>query len=443
MRELCDYMIIQRDENGFGKVVFAGTLKNGQQGTVLVRVMREDDNMTVVPFTECEQNGDSWRIELTVPQGGLYRAEARLAARTMSDTNNNYDWCGLIACVYHFGVGDIFIMAGQSNMSGYGKDPAYDPPQLGLHLFDNAGKWGIAAHPLSSVPDPVYENNDDASGTSPGLAFARTMNRRLNVPIGLVAAARGGSSLESWNPAEEDPFLYRAMIAKIDEIGSFAGMIWYQGCNETVEKEEAETYLEKFTQTVSLWREKFGYFPIVTCQLNRHAWKGEDRERLWGLVREAQRQAAKTIKDVFVVPTIDMHTSDGIHNASGACVIIGERMAQAMLTGWYKVPGSLAPSINRIKKLDSERILLTFDGKHMLKTMDDLASGLNIEDENGMAECVNISVCDEGAVVTAERDIGKNAVFHAYWRREVPSFFLRDIYGMPMLACYNVKIDEE
>lgn len=441
MRNLCDFMIIQRDAKGFGKATFAGTLKDDRQGIVLARVVREDDNMTVVPFTECERSGADWHITLTLPQGGLYRAEARLAGARMSDTNNNYDWAELIACVYHIGVGDVFIMAGQSNMSGYGKDPAYDPPELGVHLFDNAGRWGIAAHPLSSVPDPIYENNDGSSGTSPGLAFARTMRRSINVPVGLVAAARGGSALEAWNPAEEAPYLYNELRRKIKEIGGFAGMIWYQGCSETTEQDEAETYLEKFTQTVELWRKEFGYFPIATCQINRHAWKGEDKERHWGLVREAQRQAARTIKDVYVVPTIDMYTSDGIHNASGACVVIGERLAQTLLAGWYKLPGCFAPSVNTVKRLDDRRILLTFDGKHMLKTMDDLAAGMNIEDENGIMPCMSVSVRDDGAVVTAQRSIGKNAVFHAYWQRETPAFFLRDIYGMPMLACYNVKIE--
>ena len=409
---------------------------------MFVRVLREEDNRTVVPFTECALNGRCWRIELSVPQGGLYRAEARLAPNKTKTQCSNYDWSPLIACANHFGVGDIFVMAGQSNMSGYGRDPAYDPPEPGGHLFDNAGRWVLAAHPLNSVPDPVYPNNDAASGTSPALAFARMMKRELGVPVGLVAAALGGSSLEAWNPAEEDPFLYHSMAAKISEVGSFAGMLWYQGCNETVEAEEAENYLEKFTQTVSLWRKEFGCFPIVTCQLNRHAWKEENRDRLWGLVREAQRQAAKKIPGVTVVPTIDMFTSDGIHNASGACVVIGERMASVLLKAVYGKPGSFAPSIRRIEQPDERRIQLHFEGDHVLRSMDDLASGLNIEDEKGIMDCVSINVSDKGVIVTAERDIGENAVFHAYWKREEPAFFLRDVYGMPMLACFNVKIEK-
>lgn len=443
MRNICDFMIIQRGADGFGSAVFAGEYR-WKDEAVVARVVSEDNNLMVVPWQVCEVKDGEWRTELRIPQGGLYRVEARLAGELQTPQNNGYDWRELIACASHVGVGDVFVMAGQSNMSGYAKDPAYDPPELGVHMFDNSGHWTIAAHPMCSVPNPIYPNNDPASGVSPGLAFGKMMRRELGVPVGIVTASLGGSSLESWNPAEENPFLYHSMVSKLEEVGNFTAMLWYQGCNETTEDEEAQTYLEKFKQTVTLWREKFGDFSIVTCQLNRHAWKEEDRDRNWGIVREAQRQAARVIPGVFVVPTVDMYTSDGIHNSSGACIIIGERMASALLKGHYGRPGVFAPNINHIKRLDSRTIMLTFDNESefMLRTMDDLASGLNIEDENGLMDCVKILAWDGGAKVIAERDIGKNAVFHAYWRREQPAFFIRDIYGMPMLACYGVKIED-
>ena len=444
MKNICDYMIIQRDENGFGRGVFAGSFTPAEGRTVAARVMSEDDNMTVVPWQECETDGNDWKIELTVPQGGLYRIEARLVPENACPNNNVCDWGDLIACVYHVGVGDVYVMAGQSNMSGYGKDPAYDPPELGVHLYDNAGRWVLAVHPLSSVPDPIYANNDSGSGTSPGLAFGKMMMKKLGVPVGLVAAARGGSSLEDWNPAhDDDPYLYFALREKLNAIGNFKGMIWYQGCNDATNLEEATIYLEKFRQTVSLWREEFGYFPIVTCQINRHAFKADGDDRFWGMVREAQRQAAFEIDGVEVIPTIDMHTVDGIHNTSAACIAIGERLALSMLRALGERGGLEAPNLKSVKRTGADTVQLTFAGKnHMLRTMDDLAHGINIEDENGMMNCTKISVCNEGAKVIAEREIGKNAFFHAYWMREVPTFLLRDVYGMPMLACYNVKIED-
>ncbi|MCQ2485077.1 MAG: sialate O-acetylesterase [Clostridia bacterium] len=444
MKDLCDYMVIQRDENGFGQAWFRGTYEPADKNTVVVaRVVREDDNVMVVTWQKCDTDGKNWEIFLTIPQGGLYRVEARQAPCEMTLSFNRYDWEKLIKCVYHVGVGDVFVMAGQSNMSGYSRDPAYDPPQLGISLFDNSGNWVLAAHPLNSVPDPIYPNNDDSSSNGPGLSFARTMMRQLNVPIGIVSAAKGGSSLEDWNPAEtEERYLYDSLLKKLEAVGRFKGMIWYQGCNETVEEDEAQTYLEKFRETVSLWREELGYFPIATCQINRHAWNLEDRERRWGMVREAQRQAALQIPDVYIVPTTDCTSSDGIHNNSASSVVVGERLANVMLKNYYKLPGFSAPSVKRVKRVDSRTVLLEFHETHMIRTMDDRAQGLNIEDENGIAECVKTTADPDGILVTCERDIGENAVFHAYWKRDVPAFLLRDIYGMPMLACYGVKIED-
>ncbi|MBP9987910.1 MAG: hypothetical protein KBT46_00265 [Ruminococcus sp.] len=441
MKNICDYMIIQRDNDGMGRGTFSGKIEN--KGCYAVtRVMREDDNATIVPWTKCEQTGNNWKINLKIPQGGLYRVETRAVRGEFCLTNNRFDWEELIACASHVGVGGVFVLAGQSNMSGYGKDPAYDPPQLGVHLYDNSGNWVLASHPLNSVANPIYPNNDSNSGTSPGLSFGKTMFRHLGVPIGLVSAAKGGSSLEWWNPAEEDHYLFDSLKAKLEQVGKFAGMLWYQGCNEAGNEDEASTYFEKFEQSISLWREEFGHFPIAVCQINRHAWKGADCDRLWGKVREAQRQAGIKLKDVYVVPTMDMGTIDGIHNSSSSCIIVGERLASVMLKGRYNLTGSVAPSIKRIKRISSDTIFLEFFSSHMLRTMDDLACGMNIEDENGMMKCTKVSVCDNGVMVFGEREIGKNAVFHAYWEREESAFFVRDIYGMPMLACYGVEIED-
>lgn len=436
-----DYTVLQRNAEGTATGVFSGEAEIPSACTVMTRVVREDDNLTVIGWTECETRPDGFDTELRIPEGGLYRVEAHLVTK-QHPYNNNYDWGRLIAVAQHVGVGDLFIMAGQSNMSGYGKDPAYDPPELGVHLFDNSGNWVLASHPLNCVPYPKWCNNDDSSGTSPGLSFGRMMHKRLGVPIGLIAAARGGSSIEAWNPFEKDPFLYKAMEEKILETGSFSGMIWAQGCNETVYEDDAENYYDNFEKTVSCWREKFGYFPIVTCQLNRHASKEGDRDRSWGLVRDAQRRASLQMKGVFAVPTNDLFTSDGIHNASGACVVIGERMANAMLKGHYGKEGCIAPSVVRAEQISEDTIRLTLNGEYMLRTMDDNACGMNIEDENGMMECKSVHAVDGGITVTGERKIGKDAVFHAYWKREQPAFFVRDIYGMPLLSCYGIPIEK-
>lgn len=440
MKNICDYTILRRDKNGFGYGTVKGTLQSAEGAMAVVRVVSEENGVTVLPWQKCSLDGSEWSAQLCIPQGGPYRIEVRQASGEFNQFCNSYDWCPFISIIHYVGVGEIFVMAGQSNMSGYAREPAYDPPELGVHLYDNCGSWVLAAHPLCSAVNPVYPNNDSASGSSPGLAFAKAMKRALGVPVGLVSASLGGSALASWNPAEENPFLYKSMAEKLAETGGATGIIWYQGCNET-NFEECSTYYEKFVQTVGLWREEFGSLPIVTCQLNRHSFEGEeDNNVCWGMVREAQRRAAIDLEDVFIIPTIDLPICDGIHNSSSSCIIIGERMAYALLNGYYSLPGNQAPTVMSAEKLDSKTVLLSFNEGVTLKTMDDNADGMNIEDEKGLMGCIKASVSPDGLVVTAEREIEGKAFFHAYWSKKPPAFTVRDVYGMPMLSCYGIEI---
>ena len=76
-------------------------------------------------------------------------------------------------------------MAGQSNMSGYGRDFAIDKPTLGVHLYANSGIWDIATHPLNDGLNTIYPENYEASnGTCPGLSFARVRYSRIFATTG-------------------------------------------------------------------------------------------------------------------------------------------------------------------------------------------------------------------------------------------------------------------
>lgn len=442
MTELRDFIILQRDLNNTATAVFSGDITEKEDVMVLVNVYREDDNSIVIPWTECNIDNGKWYCELSLPAGGLYRAEARICAGEFNAYNNRYDWCTLIKSVKHIGVGDVFVLAGQSNMSGYGRDPAYDPPVLGVHMLNNRNEWEIASHPLNSCVNPVFRNNDPNSGTSPGLSFGRMISVRLGIPVGLVCAAQGGSSLEKWDPDRDNCYLFEDMKKRIEYIGDFTALIWSQGCNEAGDEEEAAAYFDNFSRVIGRWYDFFGKKPIIVCQMNRHAYKAEGNDRYWGLVREAQRKISLVRDSVFTIPTMDLFTVDGIHNSSASCITVGERIANVLLYNHYHTGGYDVPTVRKITKIDSRHILLHFTGKHIMRTMDDIATGLNIEDEAGLMNCIKISVCNEGAVVEAERKIIGEAVFHAYWRREVPAFFIRDINSVPITACYGVKIEE-
>lgn len=436
MAELTDFQILQRDADGYARVDWTGTAPNpipDDGSAVATRIVREDDGLALTYWERCEMDGQNWTAHLTIPEGGLYRLEAAV------HKPGTYPWIDRIACVFHIGVGDIYVTCGQSNMTGYGRDSAYDPPMLGVHALTNRGVWSVAAHPLSNAIDGIYGCPENATGTSPALSFARRLHDRLGIPIGIVPAAVGGSPLSSWSPLE-DGGCYREMERRIEKIGSFRGYIWLQGCTDCT-PELSKTYLERFSAMLDSWNERFGKHPIITAQLNRNTNCGDvEKDRSWGRVRDAQRLAALTIDNVYLVPTTDLPVTDGIHNSSGANVMIGERMANCALAELYHKPGQTAASILSAEYADETHVLLRLTPGHHVFAMDDLARGMNVEDADGIIDCDRVMVGDDTLTVSTSRPYKTPAKFHYAWRSEPPVFVLRDLYDMPLLSCYDVEI---
>ena len=106
-----------------------------------------------------------------IPAGGPYRVETCMKNGTASSFQEALRG-DMIHQVY---VGDLFVIAGQSNAAGYGKDPVEDGPELGVSLFGQRGIWELASHPLNDSTDSIYEQITERMnpGRSPYLHFAK------------------------------------------------------------------------------------------------------------------------------------------------------------------------------------------------------------------------------------------------------------------------------
>lgn len=437
MMPATDYRIYQRNSEGYAEILLEGILpENVENVNVYTRVCREDDNLTVIPWTQGMLSDRKWQITLNVPQGGLYRMET--CAAPIQTGTEKLEWKQRIQNICHVGVGELFMLAGQSNMAGYGRDMAYDPPQLGVHLYGNNGKWSIATHPLNDSCDTIYpENRELASGVSPMLSFARQIQRALNVPVGLVQASLGGSKLRRWD-LEEDGTLTCAMLRRLDATGPVGAIVWYQGCSDA-DDDACKTYLSRFERTVRQWRDRMGEIPIVTVQLNRHE-AADQSDYGWGMVREAQRQAARRIPGVCIVSSIDLPTSDGVHNSSGSNVILGERMASVYLRSRYGLPGLITPDIESVRRIDASHLCVTLTEGSDIVVISTTGEGFHAEDEQGLIPCVNASGRDNTILLELARPLSSPACLHALWQYKTTAFPPRSRYGMPMLSCYGVPI---
>jgi len=451
-----DWQIVQHD-HGAAILNFSGTYiipvaaidVGVKTASPMIRVMREDDNSQLIPWTKTNYSLDknmtsgTWDIQLSVPAGGLYRIETGLD--TIS-TTPDLGWIFRGDIRSHIGVGDLFVIAGQSNSSGYGRDSAYDPPMPLIHLYRNRRTWDLCSHPMNESTFAADDVNAEmgVSGVSPYLSFGKSLHKLSHYPVGFISTALGGSPISRWNSLQ-DGDLFANMMTKIKECGGkVAGILWYQGCSDTT-PELADTYFESFKHFVMETRSQLAYeVPFFTFQLNRQL-DGEYDDG-WGIVREAQRQASLTIPSVYILPTLNCTLSDGIHNNAHSYIMLGERMAKICGYVLYNTPKFLAPELAKITYEDDtiklhfnhiRRSLLVSTSKH-----NDL--GFLIQDDNGIVPIASIKASkDEPNIllITLERSLSENATISHGWEAN-PTFtpVVDEVSYIPIVSFYKQHI---
>ena len=452
-----DWKIFQQTD-GNAVIEISGTRikTDNPNDSAWARIVSEDTQSVVCDWQRAEEleveNEVTFNIRITTPAGGLYRLETCLASSL-----NGIEWSPGGDMIHHLGVGDLYVIAGQSNAAGYGRTPVYDPPELGVHLYKNSENWDLACHPMNDSTMSVHEINAEGvnSGHSPYLSFAKRMKRDLNYPIGLIQTSLGGSPMSRWLP-ELNGDLYKNMKDVIgrctDSRNQIAGVLWYQGCSDANEN-DCEKYLDRFGAMVGHLRRDFSNetLPIYTVQLNKVLGQSTDlQDRCWAVLREAQRQAARTIPHVYVIPTVDLGLNDGIHNSSASNMIIGERLANAALEGRFgrNVYGK-APDIESAVFVDNkaeekQSVMLTFSNVyHYIAALGESAEKLQFSvcDDAGCIEVTGYSQNDNTLTLELEHKPDSDAtVSYAAVSAPVSNVPLDMGSGLPILCFYGFPI---
>ncbi len=453
---LADWQILQQDASGFATLTLRGRWISDQPGVVELRVVAADTGVAVSRETDWQaattEPDGSWQATLRVPAGGLYRLETHFKTTEQPQR----EWATRGDMRHFWGVGDLWVIAGQSNSAGYGRGPVYDPPELGLHLFRNSESWTLAFHPMNDSTDTAHSVNREGANPahSPYLNFARLLKQQLGYPIGLVQTALGGSPLSQWNPTEnDDAGLYKNMIHCIERVGgAVRGVLWYQGesdCDPTL----AGTYAERFEAMVKAWRTALKHpdLAVLTVQLNRFFPQPENGEpmtdaqqRGWSIVREAQRQAAHTLSYVAVVPALDLPLSDLIHTSPAGNMLLGERMARAALGMVYgRRIHYAAPDVRSARLLDDgKRVELIFE--QVSDRMDNIERGsicFVVEDDAGSVAINQVAYPMDATIqLVLGRALVGRAVVHGAFGCNPPIAPVDMDRLMPMLGFYGLPV---
>ncbi|MGH9673299.1 MAG: sialate O-acetylesterase, partial [Bryobacteraceae bacterium] len=299
---LTDHQVFQR--NVEGRAVIAVRGKTAASGNIEGRVLR---GQLPVAGLDWHAAGVAAKGEFNaeikgVPAGGPYRIDFRV---TGSQEHQS---------VHDVLVGDLWVLAGQSNMQGVGDLVDVEQPNGLVHNFDMAHQWSVAEEPLHtlvSARNPVhwprnaskepekYEGErlrqyiaNRRKGAGLGLPFAVEMVRRTGVPVGLLACAHGGTSMDQWNPdlrARGGESLYGSMMMRIaDAGGKVAGLLWYQGESDA-NPNAAPVFQQKFERFIATLRSDLGdpNLPFYYVQIGRHVAAAPPGD--WNLVQESQR----------------------------------------------------------------------------------------------------------------------------------------------------------
>jgi sialate O-acetylesterase len=275
-------------------------------------------------------------------------------------------------------VGDVWLLAGQSNMEGAGW-PLYEdrleeinqnPHLRALYLEE---EWHTAKPIMSNLSkstcklhqdkhnewiDSIKERNiivrdippyEIQRRIGPGLWFAEEMYKLTDgVPQGLILSAVGGSNIRMWIPDCESKNYFDEAARRVYLAGNnIKGLYWSQGEGNP----NWEIYPEQIRKIRSSLCEQLGVKEIPFVQMQSFKFTigiTDESENQWSSFREMQRNMQYILPLTETVATNDLELSDCIHLSAASQKICGKRAANAM---YYLVTGIgyPQPKIENIK----------------------------------------------------------------------------------------------
>lgn len=274
-------------------------------------------------------------------------------------------------------MGELWLCSGQSNMEmpmkGFKNQPVDNAstaimnsrnPSLRLFTVKRAASFAPKVDVTGSWQEATPVSVREFSATA--YHFGCMLQRQLQVPVGLIVAAWGGSACEAWMHADwlkafpdakipqseadivsknrTPTVLYNGMLHPLIGL-SIRGVIWYQGEDNY---NRAHTYADMFATLINGWRKDWqqGDFPFYYCQIAPYEY-GLITEPGKAVInsaylREQQAKVEHRVSNTGMAVLLDAGMEAGIH--PGKKQVAGERLARLALVKTYGMQGVAAES---------------------------------------------------------------------------------------------------
>lgn len=278
-----DYQVFQRRNLTTGAVDVRGTARV-QADSVEVRVTGTSAGGVLAggwsPVALDAATHD-FHGSLDEPAGGFYRIEVRLLRHGKAVA---------ALTVPHVGIGEVFVVAGQSNSTNYGE--VKQTTDTGMVVAFDGATWQLA-----NDPQPGVQDHSTKGSFIP--AFGDALYRKYHVPIGVAAVGHGSTSVRQWLPAGDpvyvmptmtkfittnaagdlicDGTLFNGMLGRIRELGphGFRALLWHQGESDAHQAAEhsisPEQYHAMMVRLIEATRAAAGWqIPWITAVATYH-----------------------------------------------------------------------------------------------------------------------------------------------------------------------------
>ena len=280
-------------------------------------------------------------------------------------------------------IGEVWVCSGQSNMeynSFYQGSTDIQPelknaPNNNIHFFLEPRYTAMYPQDDCKAQWTVADSNTLKSFSEVAYFFAKKLNSEMNVPIGLIEAAWGGTPAETWTPAEvvnrdaelkesahkQNPsngwpywpgYTYNAMIAPVTNY-NIAGALWYQGEGNSI---APNTYAKLLTSMIKSWRsawdKNFPFYLVQIAPFTYGSYSGS-------LIQEQQARVLSLENTGMVVTTDLVPDTTNIHPPLKR--IVGDRLAAWALAKTYNKSGiAYASPMYKSMSVEGNKATITF-----------------------------------------------------------------------------------
>ncbi|MCE9555886.1 MAG: sialate O-acetylesterase [Planctomycetes bacterium] len=332
-----DYQVFQRSSREQGTIELSGQLKGVAGNLLLVTITGrplagqlpvDGERVTV----SIDPTTGEFHHQLSIPAGGWYRMNLRATKEKVRVAEKTID---------HVGVGEVFVVAGQSNSSNFGA--VKQQPKSGMVASFDGQTWRVANDPQLGV-------QDGSKGGSFLPAMGDALFARYHVPIGVASTGAGATSVRQWLPKgekmnrqptisslikpagpgqwESTGQLFEGLMKRVEKLGPHGcrAILWHQGESDAGQARggypadrqiTGDDYQRYLTTLINASRKRAGWdVPWFVAQVSYHSEKDAADEEF----RKAQRAMWKS-KDVLEGPDSDSLRAEfraGVHfNAKG------------------------------------------------------------------------------------------------------------------------------